>query len=289
MPVPSVTCIRIENAIVRAVVRFGGGYNYSVSYLVDGELLIDTGFPWARRSLRETLLRLGADRSIRCVVNTHYHEDHTGNNDLVTELTRAPIFAHADALAQIRHPIRAAWYRAFLFGPIEPTDVQPIPAELTLAHYRFTVVPTPGHCPGHICLFEPSERWLFSGDLYIAPDLDSQLSDANGPLWITSLQKAIGLDAKCLFDAHGVVVTSPAAVRELLTRKLAFLLALRDRISDEARTPRPIREITRAVFGGSSVVNALSQNEGWLSLITASDFSRGNLVRSFLEASQKTA
>jgi hypothetical protein len=43
MPVPSVTCIRIENAIVRAVVRFGGGYNYSVSYLVDGELLIDTG------------------------------------------------------------------------------------------------------------------------------------------------------------------------------------------------------------------------------------------------------
>src|SRR3954447_15372606 len=69
-----VELIRIENGITRAITRLGGGYDYSVCYLIDGSLLIDTGFPWARRSLRSTLIDLGADSTIGTVINTHYHE-----------------------------------------------------------------------------------------------------------------------------------------------------------------------------------------------------------------------
>ena len=71
---------------------------------MDDTLLVDTGFPWARRCLRQTLIRLGADRTVRQVLNTHYHEDHTGNNDLLAELTGAEILAHPLAVPEIRFP-----------------------------------------------------------------------------------------------------------------------------------------------------------------------------------------
>ena len=92
-PVEGVTCIRINNVVTRLLSRFGGGYDYAVCYLVDDTLLVDTGFPWARHCLRQTLIGLGADKKLRQVVNTHYHEDHTGNNDLLVELTSAEILA----------------------------------------------------------------------------------------------------------------------------------------------------------------------------------------------------
>src|SRR5437879_6994090 len=55
--------IRIDNVVTRAISRLGGGYDYSVSYIVDDSLLIDTGFPWVRRSLRRTLIELGVDKT----------------------------------------------------------------------------------------------------------------------------------------------------------------------------------------------------------------------------------
>ncbi len=281
-PVEGVACLRINNAATRFLSRFGGGFDYAVSYLVDDTLLVDTGFPWARRCLRQTLIRLGADRTLRQVVNTHYHEDHTGNNDLLAELTGAEILAHPLAVPEIRYPPSLPWYRHFLFGPAPGAEVRPVGERLRTARFEFEVHHLPGHCPGHICLFEPRKRWLFSGDLYIAPDLDSQLADADGPQWIESLDRAIALAPGCLFDAHGVVVVGEKEVAELLSRKRDFLRELRRRVLGAARRAGSIREITRKVFNRRDLVDLLSRGDGWLSLLTGSDFSRGNLVKSFL-------
>jgi glyoxylase-like metal-dependent hydrolase (beta-lactamase superfamily II) len=283
-PVPGVTSIRIDNAVVRALGRLSGGYDYAVSYLIDETVLVDTGFPWARRRLRKTLLELGAARTIRTVVNTHYHEDHTGNNDLLAELCGAEILAHPLAVPEIRFPETLPWYRHFLFGPARTVEVRPVPDVIRTKRFELEVHPLFGHCPGHICLFEPKERWLFSGDLYIAPDVDSQLGDADGPLWIESLERAIALRPKCMFDGHGVVFTDEATVLAMLSRKRDFLVNLRERIVEAATRAQSIREISRRVFRQRDWVNALSFNDGWMSLITGSDFSRGNLIKSFLRA-----
>jgi len=45
-----------------------------------------------------------------------------------------------------------------------------------------------------------------------------------------------------------------------------------------------IREITRRVFNRQDLVDGFSFSDGWLSLLTGSDFSRGNLVKSFFRA-----
>jgi len=283
-PVDGVACIRINNLLSRALSRFGGGYEYAVSYLIDGALVVDTGFPWARRCLRRTLIELGADRTIQCVVNTHYHEDHTGNNDLLAEMTGATIYAHRLAVPEIRFPPELPWFRNFLFGPGRPVEVQPIPPRIETPRFHFDVLETPGHCPGHLCLFEPQRRWLFSGDLYVAADLSSQLCDADGPSWIESLRKAIALRPAYLFDGHGTVLLEEAAVDALLRRKLDFLLTIQRWVAAAAKNAQSVREITNRVFDRRDLVDYLSLGEGWLSLLTASNFSRSNFVKSFLRA-----
>jgi glyoxylase-like metal-dependent hydrolase (beta-lactamase superfamily II) len=288
-PVEGVTCIRIGNVVTRLLSRFAGGYDYAVCYLVDRTLLIDTGFPWARNALRQTLVALGAGRSIATVVNTHYHEDHTGNNDALVEMCAPRVLAHRAAVPEIRFPPELPWYRDFLFGPGRTIDVEPAPEEIRTERFRFNVHETPGHCPGHICLFEPERRWLFSGDLYVAAELDSQLRDASGPEWIDSLERMIELRPECLFDAHGTVVAGEDAVAELLTRKRDFLVELRRRIFAAAEHAQSVREITRKVFNRRALVDQLSFSDGWLSLITGSDFSRGNLVKSFLRSQPANA
>jgi glyoxylase-like metal-dependent hydrolase (beta-lactamase superfamily II) len=286
----SVRLIRIENAITRAISRFGGGYDYSVSYLIEDSLLVDTGFPWARCSLRQTLLDTGAYATLSAVINTHYHEDHTGNNDLLRELCDAPIYAHPSAITEIRYPPELPWYRSFMFGPISPSFVQPVPEHLSTRNHTFEVHHLPGHSCDHIGLFEPEQRWLFSGDLYIAPDLDSQLRDVDGTAWIQSLEHALALSPHCLFDAHGLVVMGEDEVRALLGRKLTFLRELREAVLSVAGQACSVSDVTRAVFQDKGVVNSLSFSDGWLSLLTCSDFSRSNLVRSFLTdvAGEKT-
>jgi glyoxylase-like metal-dependent hydrolase (beta-lactamase superfamily II) len=280
-PVEFVTCIRIDNLLTRLLSRFSGGYDYAVCYLIDGSLLVDTGFPWARRRLKQTLVELGADRTITTIVNTHYHEDHTGNNDLVAELCGARVVAHAAAIPEIRFRGELPWYRSFLFGPSQVIDVDAIGQTLATEHLQFEIIDTPGHCPGHICLFEPNRKWLFSGDLYVAADLDSQLGDADGPQWIASLERILALRPQGLFDAHGSIFSGDEVERQL-RRKLDFLKAIRDRVYQHATHAQTIQQLTHKVFDRRDLVDWLSLGDGWLSLITGSDFSRGNIVKSFL-------
>ncbi len=84
---PSVELIRIDNILTRAISKLGGSYDYSVSYLIDKTLLIDTGFPWARKSMKKHFILNGLCNTIKYTVNTHSHEDHIGNNDLIKEIT----------------------------------------------------------------------------------------------------------------------------------------------------------------------------------------------------------
>src|SRR5438876_11174046 len=67
-----------------------------------------------------------------------------------------------------------------------------------------------------------------------------------------------------------------------MVRKRDFLCELQHRVLAAARHAGSIREITRRVFQRQDLVDRFSFSDGWLSLLTGSDFSRGNLVKSFL-------
>ena len=281
-PYEHVRLIQISNVVTRAITALGGGYEYSVCYVIDDELLVDTGFPWAARRFRQTMHELELDGRIHTIVNTHAHEDHTGNNDVVMESNEVTVLAHAQAIPHIRHPADLPWYRHFMFGPPRPVPVQELPSVIRTRHCELRIVHTPGHTPGHICVFEPNRGWLFSGDLFVSASLDSQLREVDGPAWIRSLDVAIELEPRVLFDGHGKVVEGASKIGELLRRKRDFLRELERRVLAAASEAKSIREITREVFGEKGFVNAASFGDGWLSLLTASDFSRSHVVESFL-------
>lgn len=281
-PCEGVRIIRSGNWVTRAITKLGGGYDYSVCYVIDDELMIDSGYAWAARTLEKTLDALGLLGQIRAVVNTHAHEDHTGNNDVILAETDATAYAHELAIPYIRHPAKLPWYRHFMFGPVVAVEVEPVPKLLRTERFTLQVIHTPGHSPEHICLFEPDQRWLFSGDLFVSASLDSQLREVDGPAWLRSLEVVMALKPAVLFDGHGSVVQGESAVHALLRKKYEFLQAFRDRVLSAAEVAKSISEITREVFRRDDFVNRASFGEGWLSLLTASDFSRSHIVESFL-------
>lgn len=87
------------------------------------------------------------------IVNTHGHFDHvTGNPKLKAKLN-IPILAH---------PLDAQITAATISLPVDRLLAE---GDLVKAgKLTFTVIHTPGHTPGGICLYSQEEKILFSGD-----------------------------------------------------------------------------------------------------------------------------
>ncbi len=99
---------------------------------------------------------LGAvgDRELMAVVCTHGHNDHVNAAPALAEATGAPILLHpADrVLWDMTHPERA------------PDAELSHGQTLQIAGTELTVLHTPGHAPGAVCLYAADLGVLFSGD-----------------------------------------------------------------------------------------------------------------------------
>jgi glyoxylase-like metal-dependent hydrolase (beta-lactamase superfamily II) len=107
--------------------------------------------------------RLGL--TIKYVLNTHAHFDHTDGNGALVEATGATLALHPADQAILAGSGGAAW-----FGM--KADASPPPSldlddgdVLEIGKLRFEVLHTPGHTPGHVCFYERQEGVLFDGDV----------------------------------------------------------------------------------------------------------------------------
>lgn len=75
---------------------FGAGGNVTVQIGDEGVLVVDTGTGEIASAVREEIRRLAGDRTIRYVIATHFHADHTGGNTVLANEPeqRAAILAH---------------------------------------------------------------------------------------------------------------------------------------------------------------------------------------------------
>ncbi|MFJ8361166.1 MBL fold metallo-hydrolase [Streptomyces sp. NPDC093984] len=98
------------------------------------------------------------DRRLTAIVCTHAHNDHIDAAPALAERTGAPVLLHPDDLPLWKqtHPDRAP--------DAELTDRQ----TLAVAGAELTVLHTPGHAPGAVCLYAPALGALFSGDTLFA-------------------------------------------------------------------------------------------------------------------------
>lgn len=205
------------------------------SYFIRGErsLLIDTGFRWdsCRAACERQLAELGADRDRMDIFVTHLHSDHSG---LAPELIRPGcqiLIGETDGAGVADYMEAGCWrslYARYVrdgFSKEETDRLQssnpaqtaapavwgryrPLRDGDTLSYGGHTLrcILTPGHTPGHMCLYEPESKWLFTGDhilFHISPNICrwESIPDALGS-YLESLQKVRDLPVDLLLPAH---------------------------------------------------------------------------------------
>jgi glyoxylase-like metal-dependent hydrolase (beta-lactamase superfamily II) len=218
-------------------------------YIIEGtsgNLMIDTGWntPECFNALAQEMKNSGfAMKDITDIVITHVHPDHFGLAGKIAELSGAKIMVEGieSSLLDSRyiHPedlVRKM--SAFLKANGVPdwelkmlaeasfnirNNVLPVNSITALKHgdkvsmdpFEFQVLLTPGHSPGHICLYEPNKKYLFSGDHVLAevvPNVSYHPQSGENPLgdYVNSLNSLAELEVSFVFPGHGSVFSGLA-------------------------------------------------------------------------------
>lgn len=217
------------------------------AYIITGDknLLIDTGFnrPECEEALNDAFRELNIDAADLFI--THLHSDHCGLICKFAKETSIIFAGETDGELINFEAGNLYWHMLddlFIkygfpkadFG--RNTDIHPgrkychegrvdftYIAEgdvLKYGGYELQVIATPGHTPGHMCLYDAKKKILFCGDHIlgtITPNICIELSCEN-PLqdYLESLAKIEKLEVNLLLTAHGTPVTNMyARIKEL--------------------------------------------------------------------------
>jgi glyoxylase-like metal-dependent hydrolase (beta-lactamase superfamily II) len=191
-------------------------------------VLVDSGFVGhASRTADWVHARTGR---LALVVNTHWHSDHVGGNGLLQAKGAgvAAAVPDADAVAR-RDP--GCCQAEYLDQPVAPYTVDQLLRNgqvMQLGEAEWQVIATPGHTPGHLCLWQPDERLLVVGDALSDYDVGWVCTALDGPdaaaTALASLQRLAGLSPRVLIPAHGPVPADTASALAAALRRAQRLV-----------------------------------------------------------------
>jgi glyoxylase-like metal-dependent hydrolase (beta-lactamase superfamily II) len=209
------------------------------SYLIKGanrNLLIDTGFnlPECKEAHLKALATLEVDWSELDFFITHMHGDHSGlvheladknskiycsqtDADLIRACTTTTYQVLSDILyIQNGYPLKyiinserdspSKWISRsdVNFTYVEEGDI------LDVGDYHLLCIATPGHSPGHMCLYEPEYKFLIAGDLIlcdITPNIISWIGvDDSLDTYLCSLEKVKAMDISLILPGHREII-----------------------------------------------------------------------------------
>jgi glyoxylase-like metal-dependent hydrolase (beta-lactamase superfamily II) len=202
-------------------------------------MLVDTGFGDQRsfELLEASLQELSiAWTDIRSLLFTHLHPDHVGLAGRIAQVAKPRLLMHgaeADLLNEMASAGRPLWFEPMhvLAGTpserILAVDVEFAPMRKTLRrvdpdvrlHGGETIdtacgplelIWTPGHSPGHICLYSRDHKLLLSGDTIIE-DITPNIAwlpgqDTLGD-FLGSLQRLAAYEVDSILPSHGAPFT----------------------------------------------------------------------------------
>lgn len=195
-----------------------------------GELLmIDTGTGMFYENIKEQLEEDGLSiESVAKVILTHVHVDHSGGlAKIMEEYSPEVLVFHKEADSIERG------------GPLTLADEFGIPFTPVKVHVRLKegdvieagrllleVLNTPGHTAGSICLYEPQEKMLFSGDTVFTGGNFGRVDLPTGDpqQLISSLRRLSKLDVTYIFPGHLDIATRKGSEQIALSLRYAELM-----------------------------------------------------------------
>jgi glyoxylase-like metal-dependent hydrolase (beta-lactamase superfamily II) len=239
----------------------------------DGYVLIDCGLPIpeAWQALMEQLdaLALPTD-GIHTIIATHGHPDHCGLATRLREHFGAQVWLHARDWQFVQQRFleadsyRGVWRDWLLAQGMPGAEAEEAAEgrgllgrqmaletpdrlleggeEVAVGPYRLRILWTPGHTPGHVCLYEPTRRFLLSGD-HVLPrvnpnvSLDPETGTNPLPGYLDSLRELAALEIELALPGHGEPFPDLAArARESLGHQLDRRARLLELLGPEPRT-----------------------------------------------------
>jgi glyoxylase-like metal-dependent hydrolase (beta-lactamase superfamily II) len=198
-------------------------------------LLIDTGFnqPECLEDLRLGIRELRLDMEKTDIACTHFHSDHSGLAGQIASEQSKVLMGAVD-----KEQLESSWTdkekywryfesrclkdgfpedefrRAFVDNPAKslaasrPYEITPLNEGDVIAagERKLVCIDTPGHTPGHICLYEPDEKIMVLGDhvlFDITPNITTWLLLPNAlKRYLESLQKIKRYDVNLPLPGH---------------------------------------------------------------------------------------
>lgn len=178
-------------------------------YLIRGlnkNVLIDTGITANFPQLKGHLKKLGVSPgSIDIVMLSHEHFDHIGASAFFFDT--AVLAAHRLAANKIGLRDEFVTLNRYRNIPSKPFHVHlwlEDAALIDLGNYRLQVIHSPGHTSGCICIYEPDERLLFSGDTVFAKGTLSEIATSGSISdYVSSLRRLGNLRIAEMYPGHG--------------------------------------------------------------------------------------
>lgn len=131
--------------------------------------------------------------TVKYVVNTHGHADHTGGNSALISRTGAKLVAHEKDAGRITAGLSKALSLAMGKRPSPGAHIHVSDGDfIKLGQTGLSVIHTPGHTPGCMCLYGDGN--LFTGDtLFVGAVGRTDLSCGSFETLMESLRKLLEL------------------------------------------------------------------------------------------------
>lgn len=188
-------------------------------------VLIDTGLGVSNiRDVIDELTQLPIS-----VITTHAHWDHIGGHHLFDDISIHTL--EADWLSkQFPLPLQVVksnlqkepcqfpqYFNIDTYRIYQgvPTTILNDGNVIDLGNRKLQVFHTPGHSPGHICLYEESKKYLYSGDLIYTGCLDAFYPTTDPYDFMNSVSKIKDLPLKKLLPAHHSLDISTSLVADI--------------------------------------------------------------------------
>ena len=217
------------------------GLPYVLPYLIKSggdTMLVDCGWNTdsAYQALEEGMHEHNSHPSeIGKLVITHVHPDHYGMAGRLKRISSCDVVVHekdaevikdryfspkglADEMGKFMElngvpPLQTPEMSQGSMGMID--KVAAVPPDtivkggetFRIGTFDFEIIWTPGHSPGHVCLYEPNRKLLLTGDHVlptITPNVSIHTQTHGSPLgdYMRSLEKLIDLDVEWVLPAH---------------------------------------------------------------------------------------